>query len=79
MLSVTGITRFYYLRGFTDMRCKRSRVLSVIREQLHREPSDGDIYTVMSKDCRIVRLFAYDNLPIVSSRKSLLRAISLCE
>jgi mannose-6-phosphate isomerase class I len=37
------------------------RVLSVIREQLHREPSDGDIYIVMSKDRRIVRLFAYDN------------------
>ena len=51
MLSVTGINRFYYLRGFTDMRCKHSRVLSVIR----------DIYIVMSKDRRIVRLFAYDN------------------
>lgn len=50
-----------HLRGFTDMRCKHSRVLSVIREQLHREPSDGDIYIVMSKDRRIVRLFAYDN------------------
>ena len=59
MLSVTGMNRFYYLRGFTDMRCKHSRVLSVIREQLHREPSDGDIYIVMSKDRRIVRLFAY--------------------
>ncbi|WP_147392687.1 hypothetical protein [Bacteroides uniformis] len=42
------------------MRCKHSRVLSVIHEQLHREPSDGDIYIVMSKDRRIVRLFAYD-------------------
>jgi len=62
MLSVTGMNRFYYLRGFTDMRCKHSRVLSVIREQLHREPSDGDIY--------IVR--------IVFSRRSLFRAISLC-
>ena len=39
MLSVTGINRFYYLLGFTDMRCKHSRVLSVIREQLHREHS----------------------------------------
>lgn len=61
MLSVTGINRFYYLRGFTDMRCKHSRVLSVIFEQLRREPSEGDIYIVMSKDRRIVRLFAYDN------------------
>ena len=36
MLSVTGRNRFYYLHDFTDMRCKHSRVLSVIREQLHR-------------------------------------------
>ena len=28
---------------------------------LSSEPSDGDIYIVMSKDRRIVRLFAYDN------------------
>ena len=61
MLSVTGINRFYYLRDFTDMRCKHNRVLSIIREQLHREPSDGDVFIVMSRDRRIVRLFAYDN------------------
>ena len=42
MLNVTGLNRFYYLRDFTDMRCKYSRVLSIIREQLHREPDDGD-------------------------------------
>lgn len=42
MLNVTGLNRFYYLRDFTDMRCKHSRVLSIIREQLHREPDDGD-------------------------------------
>ena len=46
MLSVTGINRFYYLRDFTDMRCKHSRVLYIIREQLHSEPSDGDVFIV---------------------------------
>ena len=61
MLSVTGINRFFYLRDFTDMRCKHSRVLSIIREQLHREPADGDVFIVMSRDRRIVRLFTYDN------------------
>ena len=30
MLSVTGLNHFYYVRDFTDMRCKHSRVLSVI-------------------------------------------------
>ena len=37
MLNVTGLNQFYYLRDFTDMRCKHSRVLSIIREQLHRD------------------------------------------
>lgn len=61
MLSVTGLNRFYYVRDFTDMRCKHSRVLSIIRERLHREPSDGDVFIVMSKNRRIVRMFTYDH------------------
>ena len=44
MLSVTGLNHFYYVRDFTDMRCKHSRVLSIIRERLHREPCDGDVF-----------------------------------
>ena len=43
------------------MRCKHSRVLSIIRERLHREPADGEVYIVMSRDRRIVRMFTYDN------------------
>lgn len=61
MLNVSGLKHFYYVRDFTDMRCKHGRVLSIIRERLHREPSDGDVFIVMSKDRRIVRMFTYDN------------------
>ena len=57
MLSVTGLNHFYYVRDFTDMRCKHSRVLSIIRERLHREPCDGDVFIVMSRNRRIVRMF----------------------
>ena len=49
MLSVTGLNHFYYVRNFTDMRCKHDRVLSIIRERLHREPSGGDVFIVMAK------------------------------
>ena len=49
MLSVTGLNHFYYVRDSTDMRCKHSRVLSIIRERLHREPCDGDVFIVMSR------------------------------
>ncbi len=61
MLNITGLNHFYYVKDFTDMRCKHSRVLSIIRERLHREPASGDVFILMSKDRRIVRLLTYDN------------------
>lgn len=60
MLSITGLNNFYYLRDFHDMRCKYERVLSIIHQQLNHEPADGDVFIVMSKDCRKIRLFSYD-------------------
>lgn len=61
MLSITGLNQFYYLRGFHDMRCKYERVLSIIHQQLDREPQAGDVFIVMSKDHRLIRLFSYDS------------------
>ena len=61
MLSITGLNQFYYLRGFHDMRCKYERVLSIIHQQLDREPQAGDVFIVMSKDHRLIRLFGYDS------------------
>ena len=61
MLSITGLNHFYYVRDFTDMHCKHSRVLSIIRERLHREPVNGDVFIVMSRDLRIVHMFSFDN------------------
>lgn len=55
MLSITDLNHFYYVRDFIDMRCKHSRVLSIIRERLHREPSDGDVFIVMSRNRWLAR------------------------
>lgn len=60
MLNITGLNRFYYIRDFTDMRCKYDRVLSIIREQLHREPEQGDVFIMMSRNRRLVRMFMYE-------------------
>lgn len=60
MLNVTGLNKFYYIRNFTDMRCKYDRVLSIICEQLHREPEQGDVFIVMSRNRRLIRMFTYD-------------------
>lgn len=43
------------------MRCKYDRVLSIIHQRLNREPEAGDVFIVMSKDYRLVRLFSYDS------------------
>ena len=60
MLNITGINNFYYIRNFHDMRCKYERVLSVIHQQFNQEPEDGDVFLMMSKNQRKVRLFNYE-------------------
>ena len=57
--NISGLNNFYYIRNFTDMRCKYDRVLSIVREQLHREPDQGDVFIMMSKNRRLVRMFMY--------------------
>lgn len=61
MQHITGLTHFYFLRDFHDMRCKYDRVRSVIHQQLNREPCPGDVFIMMSRNRRIVRLFSYDS------------------
>ena len=46
MLNIIGLNRFFLVRDFHDMRCKYDK--------------DGDVFIVMSKDLRLVRLFSYD-------------------
>lgn len=59
-MNITGMNRFYYLRNFHDMRCKYDRVRSVIHSQLNREPEEDEVFIVLSRDRRKVRLFSYD-------------------
>ncbi len=60
MLNITGLNRFFFVRNFHDIRCKYDKVLSIIYQQLNRRPDVGDVFIVMSKDLRLVRLFGYD-------------------
>ncbi len=43
MLNITGMNKFYYIRNFTDMRCKYSRILAVIRHQFGRDPREMNL------------------------------------
>lgn len=71
MLNISGLNNFYYIRNFTDMRCKYDRVLSIVREQLHREPDQGDVFIMMSKNRRLVRMFMYDKVGSMLLEKKL--------
>lgn len=71
MLNISGFNNFYYIRNFTDMRCKYDRVLSIVREQLHREPDQGDVFIMMSKNRRLVRMFMYDKVGSMLFEKKL--------
>ena len=79
MLNITGLHRFFLVRDFYDMRCKYDEVLSIIHQQLNREPEDGDVFIVMSKDLRLVRLFSYDQRLAAYLRNVLGSVISLCK
>lgn len=60
MLTVSGLNRFYFIRDFHDMRCKYDRVRLIIRQHTNAEPQEGDIFIVMSRDRRVVRLYHFD-------------------
>ena len=53
------------------MRCKYDRVLSIVREQLHREPDQGYVFIMMSKNRRLVRMFMYDKVGSMLFEKKL--------
>ena len=69
MLNITGMNRFYYIRNFTDMRCKYSRIIAVIQHQLGREPQKDEVFIVMSKNRRLVRLFSLDKISFILYEK----------
>lgn len=64
MLKVDDNLRFFFLPTFTDMRCKHDRVIAIIREQLKREPEEGDAYIVMSRDRHTVRVFGFEKTAV---------------
>lgn len=62
MLNNTGMNRFYNIRNFTDMLCMYSRVMAVIHHQFGREPERDEVFIIISRDRRLVRLFSFDRI-----------------
>lgn len=63
MLSTSGMNMwFYYIRNFTDMRCKYSRILAVIRHQLGKKLERDKVFIVISQNWRLIRLLSFDRI-----------------
>ena len=61
MLTISGLKRFYYIPGVTDMRCGYSRLLQIVRQMTHHDPYNGDVFVFMSKDRRKVKMVHFEN------------------
>ena len=42
MLTISGLKRFYYIPGVTDMRCGYSRLLQIVKQMTHHDTYNGD-------------------------------------
>ena len=49
MLTISGLKRFYYIPGMTDMRCGYNRLLQIVKQTTHHDPYNGDVFVFMSK------------------------------
>ena len=59
MPNVTGMNRFYHLCNFHDMCCKYERVLSIIHQQLNREPQEDEVFiTILNPVCFLIWTWA---------------------
>ncbi|MBQ8655852.1 MAG: IS66 family insertion sequence element accessory protein TnpB [Prevotella sp.] len=61
MLTISGLKRFYYIPGVTDMRCGYSRLLQIVKQMTHHDPYNGDVFVFMSKDRRKVKMVHFEN------------------
>ena len=61
MLTISGLKRFYYIPGVTDMRCGYSRLLQIVQQMTHHDPYNGDVFVFMSKDRRKVKMVHFEN------------------
>ena len=61
MLTISGLKRFYYIPGMTDMRCGYNRLLQIVKQTTHHDPYNGDVFVFMSKDRRKVKMVHFEN------------------
>ena len=59
MLSLGSSFNYYFCAEPVTLRYRHKGLRHYIKSQLHRDPTNGDIYIFLSKECNRIRLYYY--------------------
>jgi hypothetical protein len=71
MLSLGSGFNYYFCAKPVTLRYRHKGLRHYIKSQLHRDPTNGDIYIFLSKDCKRIRLYYYHHQGEIMSEKIL--------
>lgn len=71
MLSISSGFNFYLCGEPVTLRYRHSGLRGYIKSQLHRDPTNGDIYIFLSKDSRRVRMYYFHHSGEILTEKIL--------
>lgn len=77
MLSISSGFNFYLCGEPVTLRYRHSGLRGYIKSQLHRDPTNGDIYIFLSKDSRRVRMYYYHHSGEIMTEKYFIPTILL--
>lgn len=71
MLTLGSGFNYYFCAEPVTLRYRHKGLRHYIKSQLHRDPTNGDVYIFLSKECRRIRLYYYHHQGEILSEKIL--------
>lgn len=65
MFGLAGAFRYYFCHEKVSMRYRHNGLGCFVKNELHRDPLNGDAYIFMSKDQKTLRVFYYYNKKLI--------------
>lgn len=71
MLTLGSGFNYYFCAEPVTLRYRHKGLRHYIKSQLHRDPTNGDVYIFLSKECKRIRLYYYHHQGEILSEKIL--------
>lgn len=65
MLGLPGAYHHYFCHENVSMRYRHNGLGCFVKNELHRDPLNGDVYIFMSKDQKTLRIYYYFNRKLI--------------